>query len=215
MRIIIPARRGSKGFPGKNIKLFEYTAKIIPEHLKNRVTVLTDDPDISNLCKEWKFECLDRPEHVSNDTASTKSLIKWYIDHHIPSEQIDDFSPILVLYLTYPERTWKDVESAISLFETRGKSSLLCKKEIQISPFLILKEEGDLRGSQLFYHNLYRRQDYPKCFELTHYICILNPNFINKLNSNLYDVETLYMKIDSKIVDVDSEKDFNRIDGIY
>ena len=142
MRIIIPARRGSKGFPGKNIKLFEYTAKIIPEHLKNRVTVLTDDPDISNLCKEWKFECLDRPEHVSNDTASTKSLIKWYIDHHIPSEQIDDFSPILVLYLTYPERTWKDVESAISLFETRGKSNSIVQKRDSNLSFPNIKRGG-------------------------------------------------------------------------
>jgi CMP-N-acetylneuraminic acid synthetase len=214
MRIIIPARRGSKGFPGKNIKLFEYTANSIPDEFRKNVTVLTDDPIISEMSKRWNFECLDRPESVSNDTASTKSLIKWYIDHHIPSEQMDQFSPLIVLYLTYPERAWNDVEKAISLFQINGTSSLLCKKDVEVYPFLILKEDGELHGSQLFYHNLYRRQDYPKCFEITHYVCILYPKVINKLNDNLYNRDTIYMKIDPKIVDVDSEKDFKRINGI-
>ena len=211
MRILIPARKGSKGFPGKNLKLFEYTARIIPQDLIDRVTVLTDDPKIQNLCKKWNFKSLDRPDDVSNDTASTKSLIKWYIDHHISSDQIEDFSPILVLYLTYPERTWSDVNQAVSLFEEIGSTSLLCKKEIETTPFLILKEEEDFKGSQLFYHDLYRRQDYPKCFELSHYICILDPEHINKLNSNLYDRDTIFMKIDSSVIDVDFKKDLNSL----
>ncbi len=214
MRILIPARRGSKGFPGKNIKLFEYTARTIPNSIKDKVTVLTDDPIISEMCEKWNFNCINRPEEVSNDTASTKSLIKWYIDHHTETEEIDLFSPIIILYLTYPERTWKDVELALSLFVEKGVSSLLCKKDIEISPFLILKEEGKIHGSQLFYHNLYRRQDYPKCFEITHYVCILYPKIINKLNDNLYNRDTIYMKIDPKIVDVDFEKDLKRINGI-
>ena len=211
MRIIIPARKGSKGFPGKNIKLFEYTANSIPDEFRKNVTVLTDDPIISEMSKRWNFECLDRPESVSNDTASTKSLIKWYIDHHIPSEQMDQFSPIVVLYLTYPERAWSEVNRAVSLFEEMGSTSLLCKKEIETSPFLILKEESDLKGSQLFYHDLYRRQDYPKCFELSHYVCILDPRCINKLNSNLYDRDTIFMEIHSNVIDVDSKKDYNSL----
>jgi CMP-N-acetylneuraminic acid synthetase len=214
MRIIIPARKGSKGFPRKNLKLFEYTAVTIPEDLKSQVTVLTDDPEIQDLCKKWNFESVDRPEEVSNDTASTKSLIKWYIDHHIQSEQMDQNSPMIVLYLTYPERTWNDVELAISLFKERGSTSLLCKKEIKTSPFLILKEEEDLRGSQLFYHDLYRRQDYPKCFELSHYICIIDLRNINKLNNNLYDEFTIFMSVNPYTIDVDLEKDFDNLNGI-
>jgi len=211
MRILIPARSGSKGFPGKNLKLFEYTARTIPQDLIGNVTVLTDDPEIQDLCKKWNFKSLDRPAEVSNDTASTKSLIKWYIDHHIPSEQMDQFSPIVVLYLTYPERAWSEVNRAVSLFEEMGSTSLLCKKEIETSPFLILKEESDLKGSQLFYHDLYRRQDYPKCFELSHYVCILDPRCINKLNSNLYDRDTIFMEIHSNVIDVDSKKDYNSL----
>ena len=37
MRIVIPAREGSKGLPHKNRKLFKYTADIIPEELRSKL----------------------------------------------------------------------------------------------------------------------------------------------------------------------------------
>lgn len=209
-RIVIPARAGSKGFPRKNLKLFTYTAGRIPGDMSEKVDVLTDDPDVSKKAKIWGFNAIDRPESVSNDTASTKSLIEWYIDNHLKSDDI-----LIVLYLTYPERTWTLVEQAISLFEEKGSTSLLCRKDPPTSPFLILKEEEDMRGSQLFYHNLYRRQDYPKCFEISHFICIVDPKTINKLNDNLYNTDTIFMEIGDNIVDVDYEKDLGNIDGLH
>lgn len=208
-KIIIPARAGSKGFPRKNLKLFDYTASSIPKSVTDRVTVLTDDPDVAEKASSWGFNHVNRPDEVSNDTASTKSLVEWYNDNHNPEGSI-----LILLYLTYPERAWTDVEFAISLFEASGKSSLLCRKDLELSPFLILKEEEGMRGSQLFYHNLYRRQDYPPCFEISHYICIVNPKSINKLNDNLYNSDTIYMKIDKETIDVDYKKDLDSINGL-
>lgn len=208
MKIIIPARKGSKGLPGKNVKLFDYTIKSIPESFRMHVHVLTDDDRIVEKCKNWGIDWKDRPESVSNDTASTKSLINWYIQKFEPQETL------LVLYLTYPERTWEEIARAISLFRSSDAPSLLCKKSIETSPFLILKEEPGLHGSQLFFHDLYRRQDYPKCFEISHFICLINPKLINSLNNNLYSRDTIFMSIDEGIIDVDTEKDFKRLNGL-
>ena len=208
MRIIIPARKGSKGFPDKNLKLFEYTAMTIPDEYSDRVTVLTDDHRIQEIAEIRGFKWIGRPSEVSNDTASTKSLVKWYIDSH----DIDEL--LVVLYLTYPERTWSDIEQAISLLKSSNSSSLLCKKEINSSPFLMLKEEGELHGSQLFYHDLYRRQDYPNCFEISHYIIIINSKFINKLNNNLYCRDTVFMSVSKNVIDVDYEKNLSDLNGI-
>ena len=66
------------------------------------------------------------------------------------------------------------------------------------------------KGSQLVKHNLYRRQDYPAVFEISHYVCIFNVNELTNLNNNLYNDETFFFKIDD-VVDVDTKTD---LDGV-
>jgi len=213
MKIIIPARKGSKGLPGKNRTLFRYTADIIPESHKNQVIVLTDDSEIHKMSREYGFKSVERLEETATDEASMKFTLNWAINYLILTGKLEEEEDILLLYLTYPERTWSDIESAIDFYNQKSASSLLCKKEINLSPFLILKEEENDCGSQLFWHDLYRRQDYPRCFELSHFICIVNSSAINSLNSNLYNNQTVFFPIDNP-VDVDTEKDLNNFYGL-
>ncbi len=112
-----------------------------------------------------------------------------------------------MLYLTYPERKWQDVLKAYQWFKHNKALSLLCREEIDTSPYLFLKEEDENKGSQLFTHNYYRRQDYPKCFKICHMISIFKTNEIKNLNNNLYNKDTFYYKI-SKVIDIDTEQDF-------
>lgn len=205
MKIIIPAREGSKGLPHKNRLLFGATADTIPQSWREQVWVLTDDPVIKQLALERGFNVWHRHAEISGDQTSTWSLMDFFILNQGIEEDL------VVLYLTYPERTWDHIESAIEVYKKKRLKSLLCKKEIKTSPFLILKEEEGNRGSQLFYHDLYRRQDYPKCFELSHFICIFNSKSINKLNHNLYYRDTYYLDINPDIIDVDTQKDLDNL----
>jgi CMP-N-acetylneuraminic acid synthetase len=205
MKIIIPARRNSKGLPFKNRTLFKKTADIIPVSHKNIVYVVTDDEKITEMANSYGFNTLDRPSSVSSDEASTKELMIYIIDKLKLRDE-----KIVMLYLTYPSRKWSDVEKALEEFDKNKCQSLLCKLPLKTSPFLILKEENDNRGSQLFYHNLYRRQDYPKCFELSHYVCILNSSEINKLNNNLYNSLTYFLPIWGDVIDVDYKEDLEK-----
>ena len=63
-----------------------------------------------------------------------------------------------------------------------------------------------LRGEQVVRHNLYRRQDYPKCFEISHYMCAIKASEVNNLNKNLYNEDTFFYQIEDKI-DIDYKKD--------
>jgi CMP-N-acetylneuraminic acid synthetase len=207
MKIIIPARAGSKGLPHKNRLLFNATADTIPPSLKDQVWVLTDDSVVIQLAQDRGFNVWYRHAEISGDTTSTWSLM----DFFILNQGIDD--DLVVLYLTYPERTWDQIESAIEIYKKKKLKSLLCKKKIEITPFLILKEEEGNRGSQLFYHDLYRRQDYPTCFELSHFICIFKSKSINKLNHNLYYRDTYYLDISPDTIDVDTQKDLDKLNG--
>lgn len=207
MRIIIPARAGSKGMPFKNRKLFKYTADTIPDIMKHKTYVVTDDEEIKFMAIEAGFKALHRPEGLSQDETSTKSVMRYAL------EKLDvKNETIIMLYLTYPERTWQDVNDAVALFKCNDISSLLCKKPLKTSPFLMLKSEPGNRGSQLFYHNLYRRQDYPECFEISHFIAMFNSSELNKLNNNLYNNDTYFMEISEKTIDVDEKKDLDRFE---
>jgi CMP-N-acetylneuraminic acid synthetase len=208
MIIAIPARKGSKGLPFKNRKLFRHTADIIPKEMSDLVYVITDDTEIATLAEEYKFNVVIRPAEISTDTTSTKEVMQYLI----PKLGAHLNSTICMLYLTYPNRTWKDVMKAWKFAFDNNADSMLCKKEVDTSPFLMLKEEDDNRGSQLFYHNLYRRQDYSKCFEISHFIAIFRSTVLNKLNDNLYNSDTVFMEIKNNVIDVDTQQDLDKLD---
>jgi CMP-N-acetylneuraminic acid synthetase len=207
MKIVIPARAGSKGLPGKNRKLFRNTADIIPELFIENTYVYTDDPEIVKMATDYGFGIISRNEFDAHDHASTKFSMQTLLE--VTGWEDDD---IILLYLTYPERTFDEVIEAYRYFDNMGAESLLCKKELETSPFLMLKEEPGNKASQLFYHNLYRRQDYPKCFEISHYVCIFKTYAINNLNENMYNVDTIFMPI-KDIIDVDTQKDLDKFNG--
>jgi CMP-N-acetylneuraminic acid synthetase len=201
MKIIIPARRNSKGLPFKNRKLFKHTANIIPKIMRHETYVVTDDEEIKTMAIEAGFKVLHRPDDLSQDETSTKAVMQHVV------EQLDlKNETVVMLYLTYPERTWQDVKNAISAFQHNKAGSLLCKKKLQTSPFLMLKSEPGNRGSQLFYHNMYRRQDYPDCFEISHFISMFNSHELEHINNNLYNPDTYFMEISEKTLDIDEQK---------
>lgn len=207
-RILIPARRNSKGLPFKNRLLFDNTIDIIPIELRDKVLISTDDEVLIDRAKSMSLNVSVRPDNLAKDETSTKDVIQ----HHIDNGDIDKKDTIIMLYLTYPERTWSDVERAYTAFTESKSNSLLCKKDIKgTHPYLYMYGLENNKGGQLVKHNLYRRQDYPLVFEISHYIAIFNVSYINELNNNLYDNETFFLKIND-VTDVDTKVD---LDGVF
>ena len=200
--ILLPARKNSKGFPFKNRKLFSKTADIIPHDLKKRTYVFTDDSVINKYAKSYGFNTLKRNADSTKDVSTTKDMMQDFAQHFT----LD--TTVVMLYLTYPDRRWNDVEDAITVFQQKNLKSLLCKKEVKHSPYLIMYELPSNLGEQVIKHNLCRRQEYRKCFELSHYICVLRLTELGKLNSNLYNNSTYFMKIQN-VKDVDYEKQWS------
>jgi len=194
---VIPARQESKGMPFKNRRLFSYTKKTIPMAVWENTILTTDDKEIMGEGSE--FNILERDEKLSGDTASTKYVLLDVIEKF----ELEKDDIIVMLYLTYPERTWSDISRGIDFFMAKEARSLLCRKDIKTHPYLCVYENG----RQLVKHDLYRRQDYPKVFEICHFLFIARVDEIKKLNNNLYNENTIYMDIPDK-VDVDTEQDF-------
>ncbi|NBR40189.1 MAG: hypothetical protein EBT93_12365, partial [Alphaproteobacteria bacterium] len=63
---------------------------------------------------------------------STKDVLLDVVEkYNIPGEEI-----IMMLYLTYPERTWTDIEAALNFFLDNEAKSMLCRVKPKSHPYL-------------------------------------------------------------------------------
>ena len=218
VKIIIPARYGSKGAPLKNRRLIQYTVDAARQVVTDDdIYISTDDEEIKE-----KFNYLNiihRPYEFGTDTASVKDVILHAKGEIKPS----DDTLLVVLYPTYPQRTSDNIKDAIVFFETHDGKSLLCRKHYTgLSPYLMMFPVNDwsgvMRGKQVIKHDLYRRQDYQPVFEICHFIIIMKAGEVEKLNNNLYDDDTIFFPINNgfiKLIDVDEEKDVTAFLNLY
>ena len=119
---IIPARGGSKGIPGKNIKEFygkPLIAWTIEAALKSgslsRLIVSTDDNKIVEIAKRYGAEVpLVRPAELAQDTSSTLSVLVHAVKYLLEKENyFPDF--IFLLEPTFPGRQPQHIREAIDL----------------------------------------------------------------------------------------------------
>tara|TARA_R100000664_G_scaffold17057_1_gene25934 strand:- start:6818 stop:7456 length:639 start_codon:yes stop_codon:yes gene_type:complete len=199
MNYVIPARRNSKGLPFKNRKLIEYTLQQIPPEEKHKIFITTDDEFIIDKLK-LKYNIIKRPDNLSTDDIDIRSVM----EHALGKIQNSD--DVVMLYLTYPQRTWNDIQNCIKFFKNSGSSSLLCKKDIKQHPYLCMFSKEGNKGRQIIPHDLYRRQDYPECFQISHFMCIFKQSELNMLNKNMYNSDTTYYSI-GRVIDVDTSQD--------
>ena len=90
-------------------------------------------------------------------------------------------------------------------------SSLLCRKNPKTHPYLCVQaEKGGIRGALIVDHDLHRRQDYPECFEICHYICAFRVSELENLNNNLYNTSTVFYPVEDSL-NVDTPEDLAKL----
>jgi CMP-N-acetylneuraminic acid synthetase len=200
---VIPARRNSKGLPFKNRKLFEFTAATIPENERPNTIVSTDDEEINLTAAKWGFRMHPRTPEVSLDTTCTTDLLKEVAEFC----QMKDEDEIIMLYLTYPERTYDDIECIYDFYKQNKGDTLLCKETPTTHPYMCYYELSGDRGIRVIDHDLYRRQDYPPCFFVSYFVAIVRVGYLKLVNKNLYHPRTLFYQLDNDSIDVDTQED--------
>ena len=155
---IIPARGGSKGILGKNIKLFNGKPLInysIEYALKSElicdVFVTTDNHEIAEISEKAGAKIILRPDEISGDTATTESAIE-----HALTQINSNPELVVLLQATSPLRPKNSLSKIIEHFINKKLDSLLT-----ISPthrfFWEIKNEIAIANYD--YINRPRRQD--------------------------------------------------------
>lgn len=210
------ARGGSKGLPGKNIKmlsgkpLLHYSidiAKAAPS--VSQVFVSTDDESIKQSALDAGVVVIDRPTELSGDQSpewlAWRHAVEWV------TERYGKFDNFVSLPATSPLREIIDVEDAIAK-KTAGQSDIcIAVTPSNRSPYFNMVKIANSGYAELVIApagEVARRQDSPEVFDITTVVYVLNPDFIMK-NYGLFSgrVSTITVPKE-RAVDIDDIYDF-------
>ena len=138
MIAIIPARGGSKGLPGKNIKplngkpLIAYAIEAaLGSKYIDRVIVSTDSEEIANVARQYGADVpFMRPDELSSDTASAIDVYL-HAAEYIMDETNSKIEKFMALLPTAPLRTSKHIDEAVELIQRENAVSLISVKEAE------------------------------------------------------------------------------------
>ncbi len=209
---IIPARGGSKGVPGKNIRLLNGKPLIcyaIEEALKSifidRVVVTTDDLKIADISNKAGAEVIIRPAALAKDESPVIDAV-FHVLENMNGEKPDI---IVLLQATSPLRETKDIDGAIQLFRAEPCDSLMSVCPAEHSPYWFFNIKNGLL-SPLFDEKFLevRRQELPPAYRPNGAIYIISPETLRKYKS-FYCNRTLAFVMNTKSsIDIDDEIDF-------
>ena len=139
MIAIIPARGGSKGLPGKNIKSLNGIPLIchsIQSALKaksiSRVVVSTDDDEIAKIAKECGAEVpFIRPKNLAEDNSMVMDAYFYTVDR-LANEEKELVESFVALLPTVPLRLPEDIDNAVSIFINKNADSVISVTEAPI-----------------------------------------------------------------------------------
>lgn len=210
---LIPARGGSKGLPGKNIRplngkpLIYYTIDAAREADEDAdICISTDDKQIAKVVEDYGLNIpFLRPAELATDFATSEQVLRHALEYYERQEIVYDY--VVLLQPTSPLRKSQHIKEALSLIRS-DTEMIVSVKETDANPYYILLEEdrtGLLHKSKI--GSFSRRQDCPIVYELNGAIYIINVKELKKKGlAQLQKKKYVMDKLSS--IDIDDIIDF-------
>ena len=184
---VIPARGGSKGIPGKNIKplcgkpLIAYSVEVARQLADDRdICVTTDDERIAQVVKNMGLDVpFMRPDYLATDGCGTYEVLLHAVKFY--EELGRDYDTLVLLQPTSPMRTAEDVQAAIDAY-TPDIDMVVTVTEAASNPYYNCYETDEngflhiSKGDGCYT----RRQDAPKAREYNGAVYVINIESLKK-----------------------------------
>ena len=219
------ARGGSKGLPGKNIKMFfgkpliawsiEHAKKVKSIH---RVIVSTDSNEIAKIAKKFGAEVpFLRPKEISKDDSP-----EWMAWRHALSflKETEGGMPEIMISIpaTAPLRRVVDIKNCLNLFKKGNVDTVIAITKARRNPYFNIvkkKQNGYIDLVSRPTKKIYRRQDSPLVYDMTTVAFVTDPQFIMQ-NKSIFNgrVKAVEVPVDASI-DIDSLFDFKMAEFFF
>ncbi|MBI2968258.1 MAG: acylneuraminate cytidylyltransferase family protein [Bacteroidetes bacterium] len=211
---LIPARGGSKGIPGKNLRrlggkpLICYAIDTARQLTGDEnICVSTDDEKIIKAVRKYGLRVpFKRPARLATDTAPMYGTLLHAIDFF--EKQGIKFDALVLLQPTSPFRNLSLLKKAMKMFDNSA-DMVVSVKETRSNPYFVLFEEnrdGFLVKSKS--GNFTRRQDCPKVYEYTGSFFVMNIASLKKKPPHRFTKIRKFETGDEFSVDLDTPADW-------
>jgi CMP-N,N'-diacetyllegionaminic acid synthase len=190
--ITICARGGSKGIPGKNIKLLNgkhliaYTielAQVFALKYQADIALSTDSDEIKNVAALYNLHTpYSRPKELATDTAGKIDAISELLQFmQAKTDKVYDF--VIDLDVTSPLRTVQDIENAYHILKKNEKAlNIFSVNQARRNPYFNMVEEAEngffntVKDGKVFKS----RQKAPKVYDMNGSIYVYRKKFFDE-----------------------------------
>lgn len=213
---VIPARKGSKRLPNKNIRQLcgkPLIAHTIGQAKKSRyiddILVSTDDRHIAEIAKKHGAPVpFLRPSRLASDGAKTVDVLLHAIRWCEGIGRVYDV--IVLLQPTSPLRITEDIDGAIELLFKKKAAAIVsvCKTEHHPSWIGTLSEAGSMKGFMIKGRRNERCRMPSAFYKLNGAVFVVHSEVLKKAKSFYGKGTFAYIMPVERSVDIDGELDF-------
>jgi N-acylneuraminate cytidylyltransferase len=209
---LIPARGGSKGVPGKNIRalagkpLLAWTvAAAQGSRYIDRIVLSSDDEAILEVGRCCGAETpFVRPAHLSGDQARGVDVVVHAI------EAVPGYDYVVLLQPTSPLRAVEDIDGAIELMMQRTAPACVSVTRADKSPYWMyfVDQAGGMAPVLKREQRAVNRQELPDVYVLNGAVYVAEISWFLQHRSFLTEQTVAYPMPQARSVDIDTERDF-------
>jgi CMP-N,N'-diacetyllegionaminic acid synthase len=220
---LIPARGGSKGLPGKNIRslcgkpLIAWTISAAKAaSCIDRVVVSTDDAAIAEVARRAGAEVpFRRPSELATDTASSIDVIIHAVDALAQGGQAFDI--VVLLEPTSPLRAASDIDEAVErLMQTGAGAVVSVCRAVNVHPAFMFHRDTDGRLRPFLDRQPtgLRRQDIDPVFFLDGTLYVSRVDVLRNKRSFYHDDTVAFEVPKWKSLEIDDVDDFIMVEAL-
>lgn len=217
--VVIPARGGSKGLPGKNIKmlcgkpLIAYSIDVARAFADdNNICVSTDSEEIKQVVEQYGLKVpFLRPVYLATDTATSDDVLIHAVNYY--REQYGrTFKKLILLQPTSPLRTKEDVEEAIRLY--RDDIDMVVSVMKSHAPAVLCQDDEQGYVQLIYNKKALGRQQLPDMYEFNGAVYVMSVDALLKKKMAGFTKIVKYVMSKEHSIDIDDIYDFLQVESI-
>jgi CMP-N,N'-diacetyllegionaminic acid synthase len=216
---VIPARGGSKGVPGKNIRLvagkplIALTIELAGQSAYiDRTVVSSDDQKIVSVALQWGGDVpFIRPSELAADETPGIAPVLHALD------QLPGYDYVVLLQPTSPLRLLEDIDGCIHRCLSMGSPACVTVALAAESPYWMFAVDGESKLKSLLGLPALssRRQDLPEAYSINGAVYVAQVDWLRKTGTFISEETTGYIMPRERSIDLDDERDFEAVEQYF